>query len=77
MGEEGLQRCPLFLSPYKSIRSLSHLERLPFDMKQVGGGVGRRVGDDGGVIVGNRREGWRTRSGWPSSRARQRDRDGN
>ena len=46
----------------------------PFNTEPVGGGVGRGVRDDGGVIVGNRREGWRTGSGWPSSRARQRDR---
>ena len=75
-GEEGLQRCPLFFGLYKSIRSLHRLERSSFDTERVGGGVGRGVGDDGGLVVGNGREGWRTRSGWPLSSARRRDGDG-
>ena len=77
MGEEDLQRCPLFFGPYKSIWFLCRTERSPFDMERVGGGVGRGVGDDRGVIIGNGREGWRTGSGWPLSRVRQRDGDGN
>ena len=40
------------------------MECLPFDTERVGRGVGRGVGDDGGVIIGNGREGWRTGSGW-------------
>ena len=77
MGEEGLHCCPLFISPYKSVWALHHLERLSFNEEWVGRGVRRGVGDEGEVIAADRREGWRTGSGWPLSRVRWRDWDGN
>ena len=64
-----MQWCPLFFGPYNSIWALCCLECSSFDTEQVGGGVGRGVVDDRGVIVGNGRQGWRTGSGWPLFRA--------
>ena len=77
MGEEGLHCCPLFIGPYKSVWALRHVECLSFNEELVGGGIRRGVEDVGGVIAADRREGWRTGSGWPLSRARWRDGDGN
>ena len=77
IGEEGLHRCPFFVGPYKSLWALHCLEHLTFDDERVGGGVGRGVGDKGGLVAADGREGWRTGSGRPLSSARQRDGDGN